>query len=59
MRVLADTLAFQKSFATKLLKSLGIGQNLDREVYPLPPSSQLIINLGTPWDMGVYSENIQ
>ena len=32
MRVLADTLAFQKSVAADLLKSMGIGQNLDLEV---------------------------
>jgi len=32
MRVLADTLAFQKSVAAELLKSMGIGQNLDLEV---------------------------
>jgi hypothetical protein len=31
MRVLADTLAFQKSVAAELLKSMGIGQNLDLE----------------------------
>jgi hypothetical protein len=31
MRVLADTLAFQKTIAADLLKSMGIGQNLDLE----------------------------
>ncbi len=32
MRVLADALAFQKSVAAELLKSMGIGQSLDLEV---------------------------
>jgi hypothetical protein len=31
IQVLADTLDFQKSLAAELLKSLGIGQNLDLE----------------------------
>ena len=31
MRVLADTLTFQKSVVAELLKSMGIGQNLDLE----------------------------
>ncbi len=32
LRVLADTLVFQKSVAAELLKSMGIGQNLDLAV---------------------------
>ena len=32
LRVLADTLVFQKSVAAELLKAMGIGQNLDLEV---------------------------
>lgn len=32
LRVLAETLAFQQSVAAELLKSMGIGQNLDLEV---------------------------
>jgi hypothetical protein len=32
LRVLADSLAFQKSVAAELLKSMGIGNNLDLEI---------------------------
>lgn len=32
IRVLADTLDFQKTFAAELLQSLGRGQNVDLEI---------------------------